>query len=275
MNKTIRNSLLALVGVSLLGTTTARAQEDDYTKDTWPLEATKRPLTLDAGMLEIRGNTFQLNLSKNQVGEPFSLAPSLYYGVDKKLTLGITHATGFCLAGEDNGCPKLYNDFTFDALYGLMLRGSFQLAGHGGLAFPSLSDNFRMGLNVGLLGRINAGNLAIVFDPRLYIGFTDRDLDSPEASAFGGAAYGKEMLYIPVWVQFQVNTQTMIYAVSGINDRLDGFGDAYQIPIGAGALFAINNRLDFGAEFVFPNLAGKGDNKADARMLILRAALRI
>jgi hypothetical protein len=264
MKKTIRNSLLALAGVSLLGISSARAQEDDYTKDTWPLEATRRPLTLDAGMLEIRGNTFQLNLNKNHVGEPFSLAPSIYYGIDKKLTVGITHAIGICLAGEDSGCDKIYNDFAIDALYGLMLRGSFQLAAHGGLAVPAI-DPFMMGLNVGLKGRINAGNLAIVFDPRLYIGFTERD---------NAAMYGKEQLFIPVWVQFQVNTQTMIYAVSGMNGQLDGFGAHYRVPIGAGALFAVNNRIDFGGEVVFDNLAGH-DHSADARWLILRAALRL
>ena len=264
MKNTVRTTLVATVTVSLLGISTARAQDDDYTKDTWPLEATKRPLTLDAGMLEIRGDTFMFNLTKDAVGEPFALAPDVYYGVNKKLTVGITHEVGICLAGEDKGCTKVYNDFTIDALYGIMLKGSFQLAGHGGLAFKSI-DPFMMGLNVGLLGRINAGNVAIVFDPRLYVGFTERD---------NAALPGKEQLSIPLWLQFQVNPQTMAYAVSGFEGPLEDFSDFYRVPLGLGALFAINNRLDFGGEFQFTNLLGK-DGDADGRLLILRAALRL
>jgi hypothetical protein len=263
VKKTLCTALAATLA-SLLALPAASAQEEDYTKDTWPLEATKRPLTLDGGMLEIRGDTFLFNLSDGAVGEPFSLAPDLYYGVDKKLTVGITHEIGICLAGEENGCAEVYNDFAIDALYGVMMKGSFQLAGHGGLGFKSI-DPFMMGLNVGVLGRINAGNLAIVFDPRLYVGFTERDSELP---------YGKEMLSIPLWAQFQVNTQTMAYAVSGFEGPLDGFGDGYQVPLGVGALFAVNNRIDFGGEFRFTNLLGK-DGDADGRWLILRAALRL
>lgn len=258
----ISGSIFAgLIAFALLAPSTALADDDEYTKDNWPLRVTDRPLTLDQGMLEIRGDTLMINMSADAVAKPFSIAPDVFYGVNRKLTVGITHGTGICLAGTDNGCAKVYNDVGVEALYSLMSQGNFQLAGRGGLQAMAI-DPFAFGLNVGVRGRLNAGNLAIVFDPGLYVGFTERD------------TVQKEFVTIPVQVQFQVNNQTNVYALSGINGPLDGFGDAMTIPVGAGATFAVNNRLDFGGEFQFTNLAGK-ESSADGRLLIVRAALRL
>ena len=260
MQRIMRIALSSLLVLTLVGTTAANAQDSDYDKDSWPLSVNNRPLTLAAGMLEISGDTFLFNMSADNIGKPFSLAPDIYYGVDDKLSVGINHGTGICLAGEDKGCAKVYNDLAIDALYGIMLKGSFQLALHGGLGVPFI-DPFTTGLNIGARGRINIGNFAVAFDPSLYVGFTKRDALA-------------ELVSLPFWAQFQVNEQTMVYAMSGLMGPLDGFGDGYAIPIGAGAAFAINNRIDFGGEFRFDNLAGK-DGSADGRMLILRAALRL
>ncbi len=277
MKKPVRTALSVLLATALLGSTLAQADDlvEEYTKDTWPLEVTKRPLTLAKGMLEVRGDTFLFNLSKDAVGEPFSLAPDIYYGVDSKLSIGLTHdglfpaaGNGICLAGEDSGCPKTYNNFGIDALYGVMLGGSFQLALHGGFVAPSI-DEFVGGLKVGALGRLQAGNIAIILDPGLYLGIIKRDADE------GGQA---EHLSIPVWVQFQVNTQTVAFVSTGMQGNLDGFGDNYTIPLGIGATMAANNRIDFGVEFQLPWLAGNradGVDAFDARQLIARLALRL
>ena len=45
-----------------------------------------------------------VNMSADAVGKPFSIAPDIYYGVSDKLSVGLTHDTGLCLAGEENGC---------------------------------------------------------------------------------------------------------------------------------------------------------------------------
>jgi hypothetical protein len=257
----ISGSIFAgVLAFAFLAPSTALADDADYTKDNWPLRVVDRPLTLDKGMLEIRGDTLMINMSSDAVAKPLSIAPDVFYGVSRKLSVGITHGTGICLSGTDNGCAKAYNDVGVEALYSLMSQGNFQVAGRGGLQAVAI-DPFAMGLNIGVRGRLNAGNLAIVFDPGLYVGFTERDLL-------------KEFVTIPVQVQFQVNEQTNVYALSGINGPLDGFGDAMTIPVGAGASFAVNNRLDFGGEFQFTNLAGK-NSSADGRLLIARAALRL
>jgi len=250
---------LAIVTLAALAQPAAAQDDEGYSKDTWPLAVTQRPLVLIGGMLEIRGDTLRINLSKDLVGDPVQIAPSIYYGVNRQLTVGITHMGGICVAGDT--CDKAYNDITLDALYGFMTKGNFQVAAHGGVALPAFSPDLVAGLNLGLLARIAAGSIAVVLDPRLYVGVIQRDTM-------------KETLYLPVQIQLQANGQTNVYVESGISGPLDHFGDFYTVPVGLGATFAVNNRLDFGAEFLFLNLAGKGSS-ADYRMVIARLALRL
>ena len=56
--------------------------------------------------------------------------------------------------------------------------------------------------------------------------------------------------------------------------QLSGFGDKYTIPLGAGAIFAINDAVEVRAQFAFDNLAGKGGG-ADLRTLSVGAAYRM
>lgn len=247
-------SICATSGIALAG------DEDDYTKDTWPMAVNDRPLTLAAGMLEIAGNTAVINLSTDAIAKPISLAPSVFYGVNKKLSVGVTHSTGVCISGTDNGCAKAYDDFGVDALYSVMHKGALQLAAHAGVGVAAI-DPYTMGLNLGALVRIRSGKLAIVADPTIYVGITERDAR-------------KEQVSFPLWVKFQLSKEANAFVSTGLFGPLDGLGDAYQVPVGAGATYTLSNRIDVGAEVTFLNLAGKG-NSSDLRALIARLALRI
>jgi hypothetical protein len=262
MTKLARASLAIVVLAALTGP--AAAQDDvPITKDNWPLAYNDRPLTLAKGMLEIGGDTVRINLSSDAVAKPIAFLPSIYYGVNDKLSVGIAHpVNGICISGEENGCAKVYNDVAIDALYGLMTKGTFLLTAHGGIPISSLSDPFVMGINLGVLGQLTVSKLAILFDPRITVGITERD------------AGNKQFIGVPVWFRYQVNPQLNPYLYTGIFGPTESFGDFYAIPIGVGVLYAVNNRLDVGGEFQFPNLAGKGST-ADGRVLYVRVALRI
>lgn len=268
---TITTILSSATALALLATAgDARAGDDDglYTKSDWPLQTIQRPLTLADSMLEIRGDTFRVNLSSGDTpfpgdgfGKPITVAPDLYFGVDDRLTVGITHERGFCLTGEEGSCSSVYDDLGIEALYGVMRAGTLQAAAHGGVLFPSLADPFVGGVRVGFLTRLRVASVAVVFDPTLYLGIFERD-------ALG------EHLELPLDLQYQLNTQTMLYASTGVEGELSGFGDAYRVPIGVGANFAVNERFDFGGELRLANAAGQGAS-ADERWLLLRAALRL
>ena len=245
----------------------AESWEDDgtYSKDNWPLQLTKRPLVLAPGMVELAGNTVRINLSKDFAGDPICLAPSLYYGINKKLSAGITHRRGICVSGD--ACDKTYNDLAVLASYSLMGRGNFHFAAIGGLALPSISDPTAVGLNAGASAKIMAGKIAIEATPLVYVGFTKRD-DVKDGLAF------------PITLQFQVNNQTAVSLETGIESTLSDFGDFYAVPIALTGLFAVSEKIDFGASFRLTNVAGKdgaagAEAGIDGRELIGRFALRL
>lgn len=269
--------------VALSATSPAFADDDAiaqgvFNKENWPLETIHRPLTLASGMLSIEGDTLWVNLSSDAAGDPVLIRPDIYFGINGQLTAGITHTGrfpllspgGFCVSGDVCDANGTYDSVGAEVIYALTRGGNVGLAAHGGILLPSLSDPFVSGLTAGLTTRFKGGKLAFVFDPTLYLGVVKRD------PLEGGL---KEQFTLPVDIQYQLNTQTMVYVASGINGPLDGFGDAYMIPAGIGANFAINNRADLGAEFEVFNVAGKefegGPDRFDGRAFVLRFAIRI
>lgn len=241
-------------------------------------------VVIGKGKVWITGPTVNVSLSTDAVAKPINLAPAIYYGVNEKLTVGITHSggttsltprpavlsfsipatpltpaitaaagSGICVTGEDSGCPDAYRGIGLDAMFGLA-AGKFSVAAHGGLDTVTF-DPFTVALRVGALGNYMASDkLSIVFDPRISIGITERD---------GG---NKESLDIPVWIWYHVNPKLGAFVSTGINGPLDGFGDAFSVPVGLGAMYKVNEKLGAGANFFFTNLAGKNGG-ADGRSL--------
>ena len=76
---------------------------------------------------------------------------------------------------HDGDCPKVYNNFSLDALFSFMRSSTMDLAAHGGLDFLQLSPDVALSLRLGVKGKTMAGPLVIVFDPSLNIGLTNRD----------------------------------------------------------------------------------------------------
>ena len=252
----IRMSLV--MAVLALSAPVAAHAEEFYIAADWPIRFVDRPLVLGPSMLELRGDTLRLNLSKDAVGDPISLAPDLYYGLDERITLGIFHDVGVCISGD--GCTTVYNDFGVEGLYSLLYEGAVSMAVRLGATFNPL-DPFVGGLHVGLPLRVKGGDLAVLFDPRLYIGVFERDLR-------------KELVDVPVQLQYQLTDQNALLVTSGVRGPLDGFGDSVQVPVGVGAVVALSRRVDIGGEFLFTNLAGRGGG-VSGRLLLLRFALRL
>jgi outer membrane protein W len=249
--------------------------------------AAATPFTLAKGKILIAGSTVNFNLSADAVGEPISLAPSVWYGVQDKLTVGLTHdfgttpwtprpafrtftativippnppvtvtgsaGAGICLTGEDSGCPHFYDNLGVDALYSLKTE-KLTLAAHPGLDIISL-DEFTLGLRIGALGRYLVNDkISVTFDPRLGFGLTDRD-------------FNKEFIDVPVWAWYAVDQKISAYLHTGFNATFDGFGDSLGIPLQIGANYKVNDKLTAGLDFGFTRI----NDTADARVLGLRA----
>jgi len=227
----------------------------------------KPPFILPKGKLAVHV-ALGVNMSKSAVAKPISVSPDIWYGVMPKLEVGLVHSnmglSGFwfntgqslCLGGLERGCFKLYNSLGVLAHFSLM-EGNLDLAADGGLIVRSLSDPMMLGLKAGVKGRWMSGKIMVMFAPNIYVGITERD-------------FNKESISVPVTVGFAVSPKLHAGVQTGIAGPLDGFGDAYIVPVGVGAMFMVNDKLGVGGSFNFPNLAGKGST-ADARDLTIFA----
>lgn len=257
----IKNAIKILPLALLLTSPTVWADDDDSDKpgaSNWPLAVTERPLTLSRNMVEIDGDTLNINMSSGQIGRPISLAPDIWYGVNNSVTVGITHDRGLCLNG---GCK--YNDTGLQARVHLLGLGKSEIAASFGIHMPRFSDPFAMGASAGLISRLTFGKLALRIDPRIYVGILGRD-------------YRSEQVDVPVQIQYLINPNTTAYLLTGLTEgTLQNFVDNAKVPAGLGFVVALNNRFDVGGEFRFDNVAGPAANKGRGRALLIRAALRI
>jgi hypothetical protein len=287
MNRTVRSfvcSALAIAVVALAGMGRALAQDSAAPAEgtppaggdaaapppavasvSAPISATEA--TLHQGAISVDGDVVT-NLSSGAAFKPVQLVPNLYYGVSSELTVGFAQnpgaeifqagGHGLCITGSSNGCAKVYNNFSLDALFSFMRSSTMDLAAHGGVDFLKL-DPFWLSLRLGVKGKAAFGPLTLVFDPSLNIGLTHRSDEN------------KELLQLPVRVGFMVTPQLNVGVSVALTGPLDGFGDSYHVPLGVGGTYAISSMVDVRTQFAFTNLAGKGGG-ADGRELTIGAA---
>jgi hypothetical protein len=229
-------------------------------------EFTRRSYTLPDGDFEITGEPARpkvlgINMSEDQAGQPVYVAPHFYWGVNERLTIGITHDRGLCLTGEEGGCRRVYDDVGFGMLVGLSEGESHELDLHFGVPISSF-DPFTIGTKIGMLARINAGPVvAIVLDPFFYFGINRRDEGNDEA------------LILPVWVYFQASRRVAPFVGSGAEGPLVDFAGRFRVPVEGGVVFEIADDADLGFVFRFHNLLGN-DGNGDGRELGLMARFR-
>jgi len=242
---------------------------ENYTRDTWPGEFVLRSVTVPKGMIQVNA-PLGINLSKDEVGKPVFLAPNIYYGVTDDLQVGITHSVGICFTGKENGCPRVYDDVGLDVEY-RFLRGDFDLAAH--LALPVSSfDPFTLSVRLGVKGRVTAaeGKLALLFDPAIQFGITEREGVTVGETTVGG---NKELLSLSLLIAFQATPQLAVGVGTNFGGPFDGFGDAYTGTLDVLGFYNISKMVDVFVQFSFTNLYGKHDTEGaiDGRLLAVGA----
>ncbi|MFA6033436.1 MAG: hypothetical protein WC889_11100 [Myxococcota bacterium] len=255
----------ALVTLAVLSSIPSETQAQQVSwKDSYPLAIIDRPLTNPKGMFELRGNTVQVNLSKDAEGKPVSLAPAIFYGITDEFTIGITTpVNGLCLTGDDGGCTHVFNDIAVDFQYYAISKGSYLLVPHGGVSFSSFQPA-RSEFNLAVLNFIQFNAwLALFIEPSVSVGLNDRTAAHPDS------------VNIPFLLGFQVIPKVFLFAATGIGGSLYNFSNGYVVPVSAGGWYSFTNRIDVGAEFQFTNLTPHdGSGSVDGRKLYVRLAAR-
>jgi hypothetical protein len=239
------------------------------------MHAVMRGVQGPAGLFHSR-ILLHINSGKNQGGKPISLAPDLYYSFTDTFQMGLIHnlpmgwqtlpGAGLCLTGKDSGCPKVYDNVGVDALIGLAF-GDFHFSLHSSFYALKLSAPRWFMLTLGAAGKFHfSDTLALFFDPQVGIALTERDRGNPNR------------FFLPLELQFQLSPTTAFKLLSGVTGRLSNFSDTYQVPLGAGVIFNINENIDLGGRFSFDNLLGKVPptyNRTDFRSISLLMHLRV
>ena len=258
----------ALAGLVGLASGTASAQSSEVTEE--------RQMTLPEGKLFVQA-FFEMNMSTDLVFKPFSLAPDIWYGVNDALTVGLVHsgraASGFlggtgeglCLAGEENGCAKVYNSVGIDARYHFYRSGGMTMAFDGGL-FARTIDPLALALKVGVTGRWQSGNLAVEIAPNLFAGLTERGGDDMVVVA----TTNKETFNLPITALFAMSPQLGLALQTGVTTPFEAIGDSYLIQLAVGAQYMVSAAMFADLTFAFPAIAGGPDGTGlDARTLTL------
>ncbi len=248
--------LLLAALVTLLATSPARADNHE----------TQR-MTLPKGMLLVQAFV-EVNLSADVAFKPVSLAPDIWYGVLDKLSVGLLHSangasgmyggvgSSLCLTGEDNGCDGVYHNLGLNARYNL-LDHSLPLAIDGGV-FINDFDPFFLNLKLGVVGKWQ-GPIAVIFNPNITVGITERD------------AGNEEVLTVPVAAMYDITDSIGVGLQTGVVVPFVDAGNLWRIPLTLGGRFVLTNAVWVEAAFTLPALVG-GDFNAtgfDGRVFTL------
>jgi hypothetical protein len=209
----------------------------------------------------------EASLSKEAAFEPFSLAPDLWYGINDQITIGLVHSgraatglyggagNGLCLAGEDSGCPDVYASVGLDGRYHFYRSGGMTLSAEGGL-FAGPFDPFTAALKLGVVGRWQAGAVAVDVGPNLFVGLSEREPEEGADVAIG--TNNKEILNLPITALYLLTSQIGLALQLGAVVPMQETGDLYTVGISLGGQYMLSDRMMIDAAFSLPMLV-KGD----------------
>jgi hypothetical protein len=234
--------LLATAGAARAQSAGAEESEEVEYKLALPQsDATKERLrmTLPEGRLLLQAS-IPISLSTDAVFKPVSLSPDVWYGLTDDLSLGLAHSsagaggfyggagTSLCLVGSGNGCGDVYSNAALLGRYSLLDAG-IGLAAQGGLVIGAL-DPFLLSVQLGVVGRWEMAPIAVVFQPSVTIGVTERDAE------LGGTS---DFLALPVAVMFDATPELSIGLQTGVSFAFEDIGATWVVPVSLGGRYAI------------------------------------
>lgn len=277
-----KNTTIAGVVLGMLFAARAHAQPDPDS-ETKPLDAAAASaggeggdqLTLQKGRLVLNAY-LAIGLSDGAAFKPVSISPDIWYGVTDDITVGLVHSsvgtTGFiggageslCLTGTGGLCPDLYRNVGAEARYKLKMSG-IALAVDGGVYALQIQDPMLLDIKLGAVGRWHQGPLAVEASPNLFIGLTNRSVNTNGVDL----TTNPDILSLPGTVLYTLNPMITLAAQVGLVLPLENTGDTYSLPLSIGAFYHVNDQLNVTAAFSLPRLIAGSGGGIDARSLTL------
>ena len=212
-------------------------------------------MTMPGGKILINA-IVEANLGKSAVGEPFSIAPDIWYGASDKLTLGLVHSgrgqTGFltgagrglCFGDKEGVCAtglgKIYTSVGAEARIGLT-EGGFPFA----LAIGAVAEAFKPELVVsgklGLIGRWQSNRVALELAPTVFAGITQRKVLD--------VSINEDVFSLPVTLFLKLSPAFAIALQSGISLTIEKAADTYVVPAAAGLAWWVSPKFSIDLAF--------------------------
>ena len=217
-------------------------------------------MTLPGGKFYVNA-VVETNLASGAAGKPISVAPDLWYGASDKLTLGLVHssrgATGFltgfvnglCFRGGSGGAcagglGDIYTTAGAEARIAIS-EGGFALALPIGVYASAFKPDVVLSGKIGLIGRWQAGSIALELQPTLFAGITDRKIDMAGTKV----SNNEERFGLPLTLFFKLSPAFALAAQTGITMVVEHAKDTYQVPVALGLAWWVSPRFSIDAAF--------------------------
>jgi hypothetical protein len=218
-------------------------------------------MTLPGGTLYLNA-VAETNLAKGAEGKPISIAPDLWYGASDKLTLGLVHSSrgasgfltgfvnGLCFRGGSGGgaCAaglgKIYTTAGAEARIAIS-EGGFALALPIGVYASAFKPEVLLSAKIGLIGRLQAGPLAVELQPTLFAGLTQRKIDMAGTTV----SNNEDRFGLPLTLLFQLSPAFALAAQTGITMVVEHAKDTYQVPAALGLAWLATPKLSVDVAF--------------------------
>lgn len=270
MMKRAAAAFAAVIAISTTALADGKKARSEPSEDQTSEAADKPAVEADAkpsGRMTLPGGKFyvnavvETNLASGAAGKPISLAPDLWYGASDKLTLGLVHssrgATGFltgfvnglCFRGGDGGpCAaglgKIYTTVGGEARIAIS-EGGFALALPIGLYASAFQPEVVLSAKIGLIGRWQAGAIALELQPALFAGITQRKID------VGGmkVSNNEDRFGLPLTLFYQLSPAFALAAQTGVTLVVEHAKDTYQVPVALGIAWWATPKLSVDLAF--------------------------
>jgi hypothetical protein len=269
-------SVFVLLLLAHAGAAHAQSQGGEYTLGLPESDPTKERLrmTLPKGRVLVQGFV-EMNLSTDLAFKPVSLSPDVWYGVTDDINVGLAHSSnaiggffgGFggslCLTGDENGCDGVYRTVGLLGRYNLIDTG-LGLAVHGGLLVSDI-DPFKFGIQVGVAGRWEYDPIAVVFQPSIYVGLTERE-------DVNGVSGNGELITLPVAALYDVMPELAVGLQTGVTLGLDDVASQWTLFLSLGGRYEVAPGIWADLAFSLPAVATgqeEGPGAFDTRAITL------
>ena len=228
---------LLLIASTLLLAVVAPAHADGSAAPAQDLVT--RPAVLPVGSVEVVGNV-EGWLLPGHVLQAVSLAPDVYVGVTRRLTLGVITSnralarlaagSGVCFGSERSGCLARVSNIGVDAKFSLG-RKSWTLAPHGRLVMRQFSPQ-KPALMLGALLGWQFGRWAVVADPYVQLGLLNQDRGN------------RNSVHVPVWLRVQPTCRWQVALRTGFDSDFAVLRDGWHGALGGVVTAAVRPDVD-------------------------------